>query len=113
MATDDDREEGFDPKRRLCPDGSCIGIIGRDGRCTVCGTRDAAAPAAPGQAPSAPPTDPVSHGDARDDREDADDERDESGPAFNPKRRLCSDGACVGVIGRNNRCSVCGRPADS
>src|SRR3990170_3139005 len=23
--------------RRLCPDGSCIGVIGADGRCKVCG----------------------------------------------------------------------------
>jgi hypothetical protein len=27
--------------RQLCPDGACIGVIGGDGRCTVCG---AAAP---------------------------------------------------------------------
>src|SRR5437868_1309576 len=28
----------FDPsKRRLCPDGACIGVIGDDGRCRVCG----------------------------------------------------------------------------
>lgn len=25
--------------RRLCPDESCIGIIGPDGRCKVCGRR--------------------------------------------------------------------------
>ena len=30
----------FDSKRRLCPDGSCIGVVGDDGRCRVCG-RDA------------------------------------------------------------------------
>ena len=23
--------------RRLCPDGNCIGIIGADGRCVICG----------------------------------------------------------------------------
>jgi hypothetical protein len=22
----------FDPRRRLCPDGTCIGVIGDDGR---------------------------------------------------------------------------------
>ena len=26
----------FDPHRRLCPDGACIGVIGDDGRCKVC-----------------------------------------------------------------------------
>lgn len=30
---------GFDPSRRLCPDGSCIGVIGTDGVCTVCGQK--------------------------------------------------------------------------
>jgi len=33
-------EAKFDSKRRLCPDGSCIGVVGDDGRCRVCG-RDA------------------------------------------------------------------------
>lgn len=23
--------------RRLCPDGNCIGILGEDGRCVICG----------------------------------------------------------------------------
>lgn len=23
--------------RRLCPDGNCIGILGADGRCVICG----------------------------------------------------------------------------
>ena len=36
-APDDD---DFDPGRReVCPDGSCIGIIGPDGRCVECGAR--------------------------------------------------------------------------
>ena len=30
-------EGKFDPHRRLCPDGACIGVIGDDGRCRVCG----------------------------------------------------------------------------
>jgi hypothetical protein len=30
--------------------------------------------------------------------------------AFDPKRRLCADEACIGVIGSDNKCSVCGRP---
>jgi hypothetical protein len=28
---------GFDPSRRLCDDGSCVGVVGSDGRCGVCG----------------------------------------------------------------------------
>jgi hypothetical protein len=30
---------GFDPNRRLCPDGSCVGVIGAEGICTVCGQK--------------------------------------------------------------------------
>ncbi len=25
--------------RRACPDGNCIGILGADGRCIICGSR--------------------------------------------------------------------------
>ncbi len=35
------RAEGGDPlameNRRACPDGNCIGILGADGRCILCG----------------------------------------------------------------------------
>lgn len=24
-------------QRQLCPDGACIGVIGPDGRCKICG----------------------------------------------------------------------------
>jgi len=29
----------LDPNRRLCPDGGCIGLIGADGVCNVCGQK--------------------------------------------------------------------------
>ena len=41
------------------------------------------------------------------------DGEDESGPALDPNRRLCGDGACLGVIDGDNRCPVCGKPAGS
>jgi hypothetical protein len=28
---------GFDPGRKLCPEGACLGVLGSDGRCSVCG----------------------------------------------------------------------------
>ena len=34
--------EGFDPGRRLCEDGTCVGVIGPSGACDVCGRRPAA-----------------------------------------------------------------------
>jgi hypothetical protein len=110
MATDDDREERFNPKRRLCPDGTCIGIIGADGKCAECG-----APAA-GESESGAEEPPATNTLESDDEVELPREESsadsEDGPAFDPKRRLCSDGTCIGVIGSNNRCQVCGRPAD-
>lgn len=114
MTTDNDAESAFDPKRRLCPDGSCIGIVGPDGRCTVCGR---AAPGQPGQASAAAALEPDELGaDEETFDPSSDDAREpgetgETGATFDPQRRLCSDGACIGVIGKNNRCQVCGRPA--
>lgn len=32
-----DASDGFDPNRRLCPDGACTGVIGPDNRCSECG----------------------------------------------------------------------------
>ena len=110
MATDDNQETSFNPQRLLCPDGSCIGIIGGDGRCSVCGARDPGGPL-PETAEAVPmPSDAVRPG-HEPDVEDREGQEPQS--AFDPNRRLCSDGGCVGVIGGDNRCSVCGKPADS
>lgn len=98
---------GFDPKRRLCPDGSCTGVIGADGRCSECGRAAGGASAyesngseraneARGDAPSASGRAAAGGGDPG---------------AFDPTRRLCDDGACTGVIGADGSCTVCGRVA--
>lgn len=110
MSTADEileEEQAFDPaSRRLCPDETCIGLIGPDGRCKVCGAvspegpppasaagdepRPAAPPAAPAPAAAVP----------------SDDE------AFDPDSRvLCSDDTCTGLVGPDGRCKVCGKPA--
>ena len=100
------QDDTFDPsQRRLCPDGSCLGLLGSDGRCKVCGTLGSGGAAvtpvaSPPVAPSPEPEINV-----------------EAGPpaafsaesAFDPDRRLCPDDACIGVIGINNKCGVCGR----
>jgi hypothetical protein len=49
-----------------------------------------------------------------DDAEDEDDHEDEAAAAADPeweKRKLCPDDACIGVIGPNGMCKVCGRSA--
>jgi hypothetical protein len=91
----------FDPtSRKLCPDGACVGVIKADGVCSVCGRTEAQAAAG--------------------EEADASDEAPGEGPeaqaagagGFDTKRRLCDDGACVGVVGDDGVCRVCGRRAE-
>jgi hypothetical protein len=92
----------FDPnQRRLCPDGACVGIIGSDGRCKICGMHGAMTGDDRGFA-----SDNLEEEDAMAALGDADD-------TFDPSRSLCPDGACVGVLGPDRRCKVCGRSAEA
>jgi hypothetical protein len=106
----------FDPHRRLCPDGGCIGVIGDDGRCRVCGrsasgAQDEAPPA--GFVPPAFEDDDEPEADSDGDRADAGGGGMAAGTgkaaAFDPNRRLCPDGDCLGVIGADGVCNVCGK----
>jgi len=107
-------EGKFDPsKRRLCPDGACIGLIGDDGRCRVCGRASDGSAAAP----SATAGDPYGADNEEDDAwmpEPGDPGAAAGAPGnasagFRADRRLCDDGSCIGVVGDDGRCSVCGR----
>jgi hypothetical protein len=107
----------FDPRGRvLCPDGSCTGVLGADGRCSECGRTGevppgytGAAVVAPDQASEAPHDDPPSQ------QSDADPDTRavelDGAAGFDERRPLCPDGACVGVLGPDGRCPVCGRIA--
>lgn len=90
-------------KRVLCSDESCIGTIGPDGKCRECGKayegvlpevlakkNDTQVPDENHAAIVKPP-----------DAENPDDDWD--------KRVLCSDGACIGVIGPDGKCKECGK----
>ena len=106
-AEQEDRPEPDDAaldleSRILCPDGACIGVIGADGRCKVCGRSaaiesSASAPAAPRAADAGDDAEPPA---AADDSSDLD----------LASRKLCSDGACIGVIGADGRCKICHKP---
>ncbi|MBL0213098.1 MAG: hypothetical protein IPQ07_04395 [Myxococcales bacterium] len=129
-------------ERRLCKDGACIGVIGPDGICKVCGKPagrgTAAAPAAPAGKPPAGVTADDAEGDdaegdddeGDDDEGDDDDDDDELAAAAadlaavaspdavaklptaeDLERKLCPDGACVGVIGADGHCKLCGKAA--
>jgi hypothetical protein len=125
--------------RQLCPDGSCVGLIGPDGTCKTCGR---AAPnwgdermrgmvAADDDSELEDDADDDEYEDDdeydddeyEDDGEDGDDaegaegaEGDEDGVVRArsgdwQERKLCPDGGCVGVIGDAGTCKVCGRSA--
>ena len=112
-------EIAFDPGGRvLCPDGSCTGVLGADGRCSECG-RTGEVPAgytgAPAGAPDlvseAPHFDPSSSQDGDADYAARAVELEGAGGGFDERRPLCPDGACVGVLGPDGRCPVCGQVA--
>jgi hypothetical protein len=99
----------FDPSRReLCPDGTCIGVIGPDGRCKECGM---ASPTAT--------QDPRFRGLRSEDEVEAELEANIASSDLDPppedfeERRLCPDGACVGLIGPTGLCTECGRAAEA
>jgi hypothetical protein len=85
-------ESLFNPNRQLCPDGSCVGVLGADGLCNVCQRSKAAIAEADADA-----AEPVETGSASD---------------FDSARRLCDDGSCVGVVGPDGACGTCGRKAE-
>jgi hypothetical protein len=120
-------EATFNPsKRRLCPDGACIGVVGDDGRCRVCGRANDGTVATPAHtyADAGADADPIGDGDDEHERDAAANDLDlaggdggtryglaaaGAGAGFRPDRRLCDDGSCIGVIGADGVCSVCGR----
>jgi len=88
--------------RVLCSDESCIGTIGPDGKCRECGKPyEGVLPEGHGQeiiiTAAAQEEKPVLP-------EDTGSEDDWD------KRVLCSDGACIGIIGPDGKCKECGKP---
>jgi len=95
---DDDWEN-----RVLCPDESCIGVIGPDGLCKECGRLYEGSQTAESSATQT--------------SSDLDDDIDADEPSLPDtagndweNRTLCSDESCIGVIGPNGRCKECGKP---
>jgi len=110
-------------QRLLCPDGACVGVIGSDGTCKVCGR------AAPNwgdernrgliASPDDDEADEEDEDDEGDERADGGEGNEDASPVAasgddNPEwdqRKLCPDDACIGVIGADGACKVCGRRA--
>jgi hypothetical protein len=88
-------------KRVLCSDESCIGTIGPDGKCKECGKP------LHGAIESGNFTGNVATNKKQkiaSKSEDAVSDEDWD------KRVLCSDEACIGVIGPDGKCKECGKP---
>lgn len=113
-------------ERQLCSDGGCIGVIGDDGRCKVCGkagkravksapARAAAPITAPITAPiaAAPPkiSEPAAENAVPPDDPELLAAADDLAASLLEDRKLCPDGACVGVIGSDGKCKLCGKEA--
>jgi len=118
--------------RILCPDGTCIGVIDLDGKCKECHEPVAeedrsayeAMLRAHGQAEAVEASHQAraetSHGGEQEEPEEGggdnwweeDEDKDEDVAADLEHRELCPDGTCVGIIGPDNTCKVCGKPRD-
>ena len=106
-------------ERVLCPNGACNGLIGPEGTCKVCGhvmpnwgdERMRGLNEAPDDEDDEEDDDELEddelEGDETDDEDDGESEGEQ--PAAWDERKLCDDGACVGVIGADGICTVCGR----
>ena len=111
--------------RQLCPDGACVGVIGPDGTCKVCGRaapnwgderkRGLLEPDEPVAERTPQPSKPKAKAKAQKraaggalyfDIEPDGKQAPDHGPAEWEQRKLCPDDACIGVIGRNGRCKV-------
>lgn len=109
-------------QRMLCSDGNCIGIIGADGRCTVCGlpydgerplpvadpgTADQGADDSPDDQPITTESNAVNAESGVEGQPVAEVPENE---AVWEDRTLCVDGGCIGVVGPDGRCKECGKP---
>ena len=93
-----DKNEDWE-KRILCSDESCIGTIGPDGKCRECGK------SYKGELPAGHRVSSVKATVIKEQQvltnTDSEDDWD--------KRVLCSDEACIGVIGPDGKCKECGK----
>jgi DNA-directed RNA polymerase subunit RPC12/RpoP len=48
--------------------------------------------------------------DEPDDEDDEDDDMAPAAAAAPGKRKACSDGMCIGIIGPDGKCTICGKP---
>ena len=111
-------EESFSLEGRiLCSDGACIGVVGPDGRCKVCGTPYEGDESIPNPIPGVAQGAEAQQNDAdqhpldttEEERDTADDGSEDS---IDPSERICCpDDMCTGIIDKNGKCGICGKIA--
>lgn len=115
MTSDEQMNEGagggWDDDRVLCPDGNCIGVIGPDGRCPVCGTAAPEGTVLPTRSASVEASGGSEGADDYDAVMALADAGSTGEEAWEEDRRLCPDGSCIGLLDATGTCKVCGRRA--
>ncbi|MFT3699748.1 MAG: hypothetical protein QM831_41760 [Kofleriaceae bacterium] len=106
--------------REVCPDGSCVGVIGPDGQCKVCGQMSPTwnNERERGMDTSAEDSDSEDSDTAHADKGEHahEDENEDLMPGTDSDwvgREVCPDGACVGIINEQGVCNLCGKKADA
>ena len=90
--------------RILCTDGACVGVIGDNGCCGVCGKAYDGDEVVGGSEKKEGDSEV---GETDETLEQSDSEKEAS---CDPDERVnCPDDMCVGIIGENGTCGVCGK----
>ncbi len=98
-------------ERILCEDEACIGLVGSDGLCKVCGRPYTGSELLPNDEVK---DSSVGEEGTSDNISDAALEDDSEGfqpSASDEERVLCPDDTCIGIIGPDGVCGTCGRRA--
>ena len=107
--------------RILCSDESCIGIVGRDGKCKECGkVFDGNLPEDLIGSPDNQTSEPTLEKHDEDNLLESEKTENSEKGVLEPneddleldweKRILCSDENCIGIIDSDGKCKECGKP---
>ncbi len=97
----------FDLESRvLCDDDTCIGLVGTDGKCKVCGRQYQGGDKLPAFEKSENSNEP--HNDERQNNEDYI-ENENTDENETDERIMCSDDMCIGVVNTEGICGTCGK----
>lgn len=94
--------------RILCEDDTCIGLIGPDGKCKICGR------IYEGTAPLPRENDNIETSEETESlaKYATQEEPSTDSNSFDEEERvLCPDDTCIGIIGPDGKCGTCGKSA--